>query len=330
MENSKRGIKMDKYKIVMTKPAMEEAMQKLAEKCDIRLWKNDNALDKETFKIWVRDCEGIYCVGDKIDDEILACAPRLKVISQPAVGYDNIDIAACSAHGVLVGNTPGVVTDATADLTMAHILTASRRFVEGWDYVRSGQWKEPKPNFMLGGDLKNKTLGIIGFGGIGQAVAKRALAFGMKIVYYNRHKRDEFKKAQYMEMDELLRCSDFVSVHIALTPETTGLLNRNNLKKMKPTAILINMARGAVVDTEALYEALRDKVIAFASLDVTDPEPIPEDHPLLRLANVVVTPHLGTATRETRTEMAHIAAENLLAGLAGRPLRFCVNPPEKR
>lgn len=316
---------MDKYKIVMTKPAMDAAMKVLCEQCDVRLWDGDKSLDRDTMKNWVSDCEGLYCVGDKIDDGILACAPKLRVISQPSVGYDNIDIAACTARGIPVGNTPGAVTDATADLTMTHILTATRRFVEGWDYVRGGQWKNNKPNFMLGGDLKNKTLGIIGFGQIGMAVARRALAFGMKVVYYNRHRRDEFKEAQYVEMDELLRCADFVSVHIALTPETTRMINRDNLKKMKPTAILINMARGAVIDTNALYEALRDKTIAFASLDVTDPEPIPTDHPLLSLDNVVITPHVGTATVESRTDMALIAAENLLNGLSGKPLKFCVN-----
>jgi glyoxylate reductase len=317
---------MNKYKIVMTKPAMDAAMKMISEQCDIRLWQEAKSLDKETLKNWVSDCEGIYCVGDKIDEEILSSAPKLKVISQPAVGYDNIDIAACTAHGVFVGNTPGAVTDATADLTMAHILTASRRFVEGWDSVRTGKWTNVLFNSKLGSDLKNKTLGIVGFGQIGRAVAKRALAFGMKIVYYNRHRRDEFKGAQYMELDELLGCADFVSLHIALTPETAKMINRSNLKKMKSTAMLINMARGAVIDTDALYEALRDKTIAFASLDVTDPEPISNDHPLLSLDNVVITPHLGTAAIETRTEMAMIAAENLHNGLADKPLKFCVNP----
>ena len=309
----------------MTRPVMQPAMDLLAEKCELRVWGQDEPIDTATLKDWVKDCDGLFCVGERIDQAVLDAAPALKVISQPAVGYDNIDIAACSRRGIPVGNTPGVLTDATADLAMIHILTAARRFSEGWDFVRAGKWKYNIPTFMLGTDVRGKTLGIVGFGQIGQAVAARAQAFGMRIVYF-----DPLPKSvagcEPLPLDTLLTEADFVSLHVALTPATRHLIGQKQFAMMKPTAALINMARGPIVDSAALVAALTAGRIAFASLDVFDPEPIPADHPVLSLANVAITPHMGSSTVETRTAMALIAAENLINGLENKPLRFCVNP----
>lgn len=312
------------FRVVMTRRIMQPAMDLLSRQCELRVWEQDAPIDTATLKDWVHDCDGLICVGERIDQAVLDAAPQLKVVSQPAVGYDNIDIEACSRRKIPVGYTPGVLTDATADLAMTHILTAARRFCEGWDFVRSGKWKYNIPTIMLGTDLKGKTLGIVGFGQIGQAVARRAQAFGMNIMYFDTESKN-IPGCEFTELNQLLAASDFVSLHVSLTPQTRHLFSTEQFALMKPTAILINMARGPIVDSEALIEALKTKTIAFASLDVFDPEPIPADHPILALDNVVITSHMGSSTIETRTAMSMIAAENLLNGLVGKPLRFCVN-----
>ncbi len=261
-----------------------------------------------------------------ITEALLSKAPQLKVISQPSVGVDNIDLTACTLHKIPVGHTPGVLVETTADLTFGLLLSAARRIPEGWNFVRSGAWAHGQ-SLPLGIDLFGKTLGIVGMGQIGVAVAKRAQASGLTIIYHNRHPRSDDKRltTTYVAFDELLAQSDFVLVMVPLTSESTHLFGMSQFAKMKSTAYLINAARGKIIDSQALYTALKTGEIAFAALDVTDPEPLPASHPLLALPNILVTPHIGSATQETRNAMARLAVENLLNGLAGKPLRACAN-----
>jgi len=261
-----------------------------------------------------------------VNETLLVKAPQLKVISQPSVGVDNIDLAACTQRKIPVGHTPGVLVEATADLTFGLLLNAARRIPEGWNFVRSGAWGHGQ-SLPLGIDLYGKTLGIIGMGQIGAAVAKRAQASGMKIIYHNRHPRlnDKTISAAYVQFEELLTQADFVLVMVPLTTASTHLLGAPQFSLMKPTAYLINAARGKVIDSSALYTALKKGEIAFAALDVTDPEPLPASHPLLTLSNILITPHIGSATQETRDAMARLAVENLLNGLAGKTLPACAN-----
>jgi glyoxylate reductase len=262
----------------------------------------------------VRDIEGLLCLlTDRIDAELLAHAPNLKVIANYAVGYDNVDVAAAAARGIAVGNTPDVLTDATADLTFALILAIARRIPEEAAAVRAGRWLPWEPGENLGADVHGATLGLIGFGRIGQAVAKRARGFDMRVLHTD-------SRSDQPAIDELLESSDFVSLHAPLTPATHHLVDAGALAKMRPTAYLINTARGTLVDQRALAEALSRGTIAGAALDVTDPEPLPADDPLLKAPNLIVVPHIGSATRITRERMADIAVDNLLAGLDGRPL----------
>jgi glyoxylate reductase len=236
-----------------------------------------------------------------------------------------VDVAAATARGIPVGNTPGVLTDATADMAFALLFAAARRVVEGERYVREGKWKTWHPQLLLGVDFVGSTLGIIGFGRIGQAVAKRARGFDMRVIFYDPSASPAFG-AQAVDLDTLLCESDFVSLHLPLTDATRHLVNAGFLAKMKPNAILVNTSRGGVVDQTALYEALKSRRIFAAALDVTDPEPLPMDSPLLELDNCLVVPHLGSASRRTRDMMAYLAAQNLIAGLKGERLPNCVNP----
>jgi glyoxylate reductase len=262
-----------------------------------------------------------------VDEELLDNAPRLRVVSNMAVGYDNIDVAACTARGIPVGNTPGVLTDTTADFAWTLLMAAARRVVEGVDYVRAGRWKTWGPMLLMGPDVHGATLGIVGIGRIGQAMARRARGFDMRVLYYDPYVPDAgIEGAASVDLDTLLGESDFVTLHVPLTDTTQHLIGRDELRKMKSSAILINTSRGGVVDPDALYEALQAGQITRAALDVTEPEPIPTDHPLLTLSNCIVVPHIASASIATRTKMATMAAENLLAGLRGDPLPNCVNP----
>jgi glyoxylate reductase len=250
-------------------------------------------------------------------------------VSNMAVGVDNIDIQACTKRGIPVGNTPGVLTEGTADLTMAILLGAARRLVEASQDARNGRWTTWSPTGWLGMDLHAATLGIIGLGNIGSAVAERAKGFGMTILYSDPRGHSELEErlgARRLPLEELLEQSDFVSLHLPLTPETAGIINEKALRRMKPNAILVNAARGPVVDTQALVRALKENWITAAALDVTDPEPLPPEHELYSLSNCLIVPHIGSATWNTRRRMAERACQNLLAGLEGRQLPFCVNP----
>ncbi|MDD5466484.1 MAG: D-glycerate dehydrogenase [Anaerolineales bacterium] len=275
--------------------------------------------------------KGILCLLTiPINEAILQRAPGLKVVSNMAVGVDNIDLRACTRRGIPVGNTPGVLTDGTADLAMALLLAAARRLPQASLDAREGRWTTWSPTGWLGADLHGALLGIVGLGKIGRAVAQRAKGFGLRLVYCDEQPAlPELEAAldlQRLTLDELLQVSDFVSLHVPLTPQTRGLIAEGALRKMKSNAILVNTSRGGVVDACALGRALHEGWIAAAALDVTEPEPLPPDHPLYRLPNCLILPHIGSATRETRQRMAELACENLLAGLEGRRLPHCVNP----
>jgi lactate dehydrogenase-like 2-hydroxyacid dehydrogenase len=284
----------------------------------------------QTLLPYLDRAEGIFCLlDDPLPKDIIDQAEHLKVISTMAVGVDNIDISACTSRGIAVGHTPGVLTDGTADLTLALILAVSRQIPQASNDAKNGLWSSWDPQGWLGVDLKNATIGIIGMGKIGSAVAKRLSAFGAKLIFCNTSPRQVLAKeldAIQVDLDELLKTSDIICLHVPLTRETKHMINTESFKKMKPTAILINAARGAVVDQSALFQALQGGQIKAAGLDVTDPEPLPPDHPLYQLDNCLITPHIGSATFNTRRTMADIAIKNILAGLEGRKLVHCVNP----
>jgi glyoxylate reductase len=274
------------------------------------------------------DIVAIYTYGHPtVDVALLERLPAVRVISNFGVGVDHIDVAAAAARGIPVGNTPGILDGATADLAFALLLAAGRRVAEGDGYARGPRFVRYDPSYMLGREVHGATLGIIGMGRIGEQVARRARAFDMMVLYCNRRRRLDAEAAlgaRHVSQDELLATSDYVVLTVPLTAETQRLIGRAELARMKPTAILVNVARGGIVDTDALTDALAQRRIYAAALDVTDPEPLPREHPLLRLENVTITPHLGSATEQTRRRMAELSVENLLAGLAGEPLRHRV------
>ncbi len=271
-----------------------------------------------------RDVAAVYTYGHpRVDGAMLDRLPGVRVVSNYGVGVDHIDLRAAAERKIPVGNTPGILDGATADMGFALLLATARRLVEGDRYARSPQFTTYDPGYMLGREVHHAVLGIIGLGRIGLQVAKRARGFDMQVQYHNRRRRPEVEAAhelRYAALDDLLATSDYVMLCCPLTAETRSIMNAGTLKKMKPTATLVNIARGGVVDTQALYEALRDGTIAAAGLDVTEPEPLAREHPLLTLPNVVIAPHLGSATIETRRRMAELSIDNLRAGLAGRPL----------
>jgi glyoxylate reductase len=278
----------------------------------------------------VRDVDGlITLLTDKVDAPLLDAAPSLRAVSNVAVGYDNIDVRACSARRIPVGNTPGVLTETTADFAFAMLMGLARRVAEADAYVRAGRWSTWSPTLLLGADVHGATLGLVGLGQIGVAMARRARGFGMRVLYVNRHPRPELETElglRRVDKATLLAESDFLSLHVPLTPETRHWVGRAELAAMKPGAMLINTARGPVVDQAALAEALAEGRLGGAALDVTDPEPLPMDSPLLKLPNVLIAPHIASASHATRGLMASMAVDNLLAALEGRRPPNCVNP----
>ena len=297
------------------------------------LWDGDLPPPRDELLRRVAGVDGaLTLLTDKVDDEFLdAAGPQLRVVSNYAVGFDNVDVAACARRGVRVGNTPGVLTETTADLAFALLMAAARRLPEGTRYVRDRKWKTWGPLLLLGPDVHGSTIGIVGFGRIGQAVARRAHGFGMEILYHDLEPLPASVTdplgATYLPLEELLPRSDFVSLHVNLSPVTRHLINAETLAMMKPTAVLVNTSRGPVVDQAALADALRDGVIWAAALDVTDPEPIPMDDPLVGMDNCLIVPHIASASRATRGKMAEMAAANLVAGVRGEPLPTEVPPP---
>jgi len=319
-----------KPKVFVARLIPEEGLAMLRDLTEMKVWEDELSPPREVLLKEVREVEGlISLLTDLVDAALMDSNPRLKVISNYAVGVDNIDIPAATTRGIPVGNTPGVLTDTTADLAFTLLMAVARRIQESIDYVRAGKWKTWGPRLLTGQDIHNATLGIIGFGRIGQEMAKRASGFRMRVLYYDVRRREDLEKTMgvtYADMDTLLRESDFITVHTDLNPTTRHLLDANAFAKMKRTAIVINTARGPIVDPQALYDALRQGKIAGAGLDVTEPEPIPMDSPLLTLPNCLIVPHIASASVATRARMAQMAATNLIAGLRGDRLPNCVNP----
>jgi lactate dehydrogenase-like 2-hydroxyacid dehydrogenase len=339
---------MGKPKVFVTRVIRDKGLDLVKEACQPDIWPEELPPGRDVLLERARGATGLLCLlTDRIDGEVMdAAGPGLKVISNHAVGFDNIDVAAATERGIPVGNTPGILTDATADMAFALMMAAGRRVVEAEKFLRAGKWKTWGPSLLLGVDFAGATLGIVGFGRIGQAMAKRATGFDMRVLYYDpgasvssssttgldmpREKHagllDQRLKANSTDLDTLLRESDFVSIHVPLTPETRHMVNAGFLGKLKPNAVLVNTSRGGVLDQTALYETLKERRIFAAALDVTDPEPLPLDSPLLELDNCVIVPHIASASVQSRDMMAFLSAKNLIAGLSGERLPHCVNP----
>jgi glyoxylate reductase len=321
---------MAKPKVFVTRIIPEKGLEIVRDFCEVDLWLDELPPNRAELLQHVRGMDGLLCLlTDRIDSEVMnAAGSQLKVISNHAVGFDNIDVQAATARKLPVGNTPDVLTDATADFAFALMMAVARRIPEAERYVHEGKWKTWGPMTLLGVDLKGATLGLIGFGRIGKAVARRATGFDMRVIYYdpNEKKQDPDTKATQVDLETLLKESDFISIHTPLTPDTHHLISTEALSKMKPSVVLINTSRGPVVDLNALYEALQEKRIFGAGLDVTEPEPLPLDSPLLTLNNMVIVPHIASASKTTREKMSWMAAQNLIAGLKGERLPNCVNP----
>lgn len=320
-------------KVLVTRALPEEA-QEMLDRSGLALdvWERDSPMDRDQLVSRAGGSRGILsALTDRIDLEVMERSDQLQIVSNWAVGFDNIDVAAATERSVWVGNTPDVLTETTADIVFGLLIAAARRLGEAERLVRSGGWSTWDPNLLLGQDVWGATIGLVGMGRIARAVARRAAGFGMRVVYWSRTRlsEDEAQRAGLIwceSLDQLLRESDFVSLHVPLSADTRRLIGARELGLMKSTAVLVNTGRGGLVDQAALADALRSGLIAAAGLDVTDPEPIGATDPLLDLENVVIVPHIGSATRATRTKMAVMAVENLLAGLDGKVPPHCVNP----
>ena len=320
---------MPKPKVFATHSLFEAARQILEETCEVEYWAKPERPPREEVLRRVKDKEGLICLlTEKINEELLGVAPKLRIAANVAVGFDNIDVAACTKRGVVATNTPGVLDETTADFAWTLLMAVARRLSEGEELARSGKWKNWDLDQLVGTDVWGKTLGIVGFGRIGRAVARRASGFQMKVIYTDAQRApaevERALKAEFWEMNALLAESDFISVHVPLLPETRRLFDAPKFKRMKPTAFLINTSRGPVVDEAALVAALEGGQIAGAGLDVYENEPF--THPGLKRANVVLAPHIASASLETRTKMACIAAKNLVALFTGQQPPNILNP----
>lgn len=323
--------------VAVTRDIPDAGLDILREHCEVRLWQEEMPPTPDQLDQLLADVTGVLTLlDDRITADVLTRHPEIRVVSNYAVGYDNIDIDAATAHGVAVCNTPDVLNGATAEFALALLMSTARRIVEADSYIRNGQWHTWGPRVLLGQNVVGSTLGIVGFGRIGKELARMVAGFDMRILATARTvdpaAESEFN-VRFVPLDELLAESDFVSLHVALNDETLHLIGARELALMKPTGILINAARGRVVDTDALVTALRDGTIQAAGLDVSDPEPLPADHPLVKMSNCVIAPHIASATVETRNNMAILAARNLIAVLEGEPPESIVNPtvlPEGR
>ncbi|MCP4679894.1 MAG: D-glycerate dehydrogenase [Deltaproteobacteria bacterium] len=321
---------MMKPHIFVTRKLPGRVLDSLISECTIDTWEEEDVPPPHPILIErARNADGLLCLlTDTIDKAVLDAAKKLVVISNYAVGFDNIDLVSATSRRIPVGNTPDVLTETTADCAFALLMSAARRIVEGVDYARLGNWRSWCPTLLLGCDVYGATLGIVGMGRIGRAMARRARGFDMKVVF---HKPscpvgEEIEGARSVTFEEVISASDFLSLHVPLTNDTCRLIDRAVFSQMKSTATLINTSRGAVVDHAALRDALEEGQIGYAALDVTDPEPLPSDHALYNLKNCLIVPHLGSASIATRTKMAEMAAGNLVAGLRGERLPHCVNP----
>ncbi len=322
---------MSQPKVFVTRQIPQAGLDALLPHVQIEVWPDGQPPPYAVLLEKVKQIDGLLCLlTDSIDQSVIEAGSSLQAIAQMAVGYDNIDIAAATARGIPVGHTPGVLTEATADLTWALLMAAARRLPEAQDYIRQGQWQTWEPTLLLGADLVGTTLGIVGLGRIGAAVARRARGWNMRVIYTSRQRHPVEEEGrlgvEYVCLKQLLAEADFVTLHTTLTDKTYHLMDEPQFELMKSSAILINTARGSIVNPEALYRALKQGKIAGAAIDVTEPEPLPVNSPLLTLPNLIVTPHIGSASEQTRSLMALMAAENLLAGLRGEVLPHCVNP----
>lgn len=311
-----------KPKVFIDRPLPEEVVAYIAEHCEYEQWDSARPIPRETLLEKVADADGLFTSSSAIDAELLSRAKRLKIVSSMSVGYNHFDLSAMKARGVLGTNTPHVLDETVADLAFALILGTARRVAELDRYVKQGKWRKEDNEVLFGTDVHRATLGIIGMGRIGEAIARRGkLGFGMEVVYYNRNRKPDTEKelgVQYLPFEQLLGTADFIVMMTPLTRETAGMIGRAQFALMKPSAIFINVSRGQTVDETALVDALREGRIRAAGLDVYAQEPIPKDHPLLSLPNVLTLPHIGSATAKTRFDMAMLAARNLVAGVTGR------------
>jgi glyoxylate reductase len=317
-----------KPKVYITRRIPEQILKRLSTTYDVRMWdKEDIQVPYEILEKEIEDIDGLLCLlTENIDDSLLSKAKKLKIIANMAVGYNNIDINSATKRGIMVTNTPGVLTETTADLTFGLLLATARRLTEASDYLKNGEWKTWSPMQLTGQDINGATLGIIGLGSIGEALARRAKGFDMEVLYFNRSRKYEKENElgiKYSSFENLLQVSDFVCVMTPYTPETKHLIDSEQLSLMKENAVLINTARGGIVNETALYQALKNKEIWGAGLDVFENEPVSLDNPLLTLPNVVTLPHIGSATIATRMKMANLAVSNLIAGLLNdKPLNL--------
>ncbi len=318
-----------KPSIYITRKIPDGVLNLLQEQCHVNMWEEEDIpVSREVLAKEIAEVDGLFCLlTEEIDADLIEQAPKLKVISNMAVGYNNIDVQYAASKGIIVTNTPGVLTETTADLTFALLMAVSRRIVEAEHFLQAGEWKTWSPMLLTGQDVFGATLGIIGLGRIGEAVARRAKGFNMNVLYHNRSRKQEAEETigiQYAELEQLLKTSDFICVLTPYTEETRNLISYEQFALMKNSAVLINTSRGGIVNEEALYQALLEGKIWGAGLDVFEQEPVPLDHPLLTLPNVVAVPHIGSASIQTRLKMAKLAAENLINGLYGKPVKHVV------
>ena len=317
---------MKKDKVFITRRIPEEGIERLQKHYEVEVWPEEEPIPRERLMSKIQNVSGLVCMlSDKIDEALMDKATKMKVIANYAVGFDNIDVMYASKKGIKVGNTPGVLTETTADLAFSLLMAVSRRITEAAEYVLAGKWHTWGPRLLLGYDVWGSTLGVIGFGRIGQAMARRGLGFGMKVLYHSRAPKPDVEEAmdvEYASLDEIYSRSDFISLHTNLNDSSRGLIDKRALNQMKSNCIVINTARGPVINTDDLIDALETGKIAGAGLDVTDPEPIPTDSKLLKLNNCIVVPHIGSASYATRSKMSVMVAENVIAGLSGESLPF--------
>lgn len=321
---------MSKPKVFVTRQIPEKGFELVKDFCDVDLWRGDMPPSHDELLQHARGADGVLSLlTDQIDGKVMdTIGSQLKVISNFAVGFDNVDISAATARKIPVGNTPDVLTDATADFAFGLMISAGRHILQGDRFVRAGNWKTWNPMLFLGIEMKGATLGLVGFGRIGKAMARRAVGFDMRVIYYDplATRPNSDIQATQVDFETLLEESDFISLHTPLTPDTHHLINAEAFSKMKPNAVFVNTSRGPVVDLDALYRALNERRLFAAGLDVTEPEPLPLDHPLFTLDNILIMPHIASSSKVARDKMSWIAAKNLIAGLEGKHLPNCVNP----
>ena len=317
-------------KVYVTRRIPESGIRLLQQSCDVEIWDSDDVVPRDVFLNAVADKDAVLCLlTDRVDAETLDVAKKAKIFANMAVGFDNIDVVECTKRGIMASNTPGVLTDTTADFAFTLLMAAARRIREGHEFVHAGKWETWGPLLLMGQDIHHATLGLIGVGRIGTEMARRGQGFSMRLLYNDVVRREDLEQElglEYADFDTVLKESDFVSLHVPYMPATHHLISTDQLAKMKQTAVLINTARGPIVDPKALYTALKSGEIWAAGLDVTDPEPIPMDDPLLTLDNCLIAPHIASASFNTRSDMSELAANNILAAIAGERPPTILNP----